>query len=589
MSQSRWRSLLPSLLTLVLLFWLGFSITVLSAQRPQGLFLTYPPNNHQTGSDRIFLIGSAPPTGDVTVNGQAIARNAAGNFASSFPLQLGENRFTLQYGQQQINLLVTRLDPRSQIPTDLAFGKDSLTPTADVAHLPNEWVCFAAIAPPKAEVTVQLANQRINLAPEIAATKLPPNSAVLTAQEQPATAASGYYRGCTRFMQPGDLGQPEYRLAFNNKTLRQTAPGRVKILAAQDLTVAEVTAEAAIARTGPSSDYSRLTPLPKGVRAAITGYEGDWIRLDYGAWIRKSEATVRAATVPPTTTIRSARSRRNGNWTEIVFPLQMPVPISIQQASDRLMLTLHNTTAQTDTIRMDDDPLIQRLDWQQTQAGQIQYTFQMKSEQQWGYRVRYEGSSLVLGIRQPPQAVKGAKILLDPGHGGPEDLGARGPTGYPEKDVTLIVSKLVRDELVRQGITVVMTRETDMDVGLGDRVALIEKEQPTLALSLHYNALPDSGDAEKTQGVSSFWYHPQAQDFAVFLHNHLVRTLNRASYGVYWNNLALTRPTAAPSVLLEIGFMIHPDEFEWIVNPNEQKRLAREIAAAIVLWLEAKT
>jgi len=588
MSQARWRSLFPSLFTLVLLFWIGFSVTVLSAQRPQGLFLTYPPNNHQTVSDRIFLIGSAPPTGSVTVNGQVIKRNAAGNFAPSFPLQLGENRFKLQYEQQQINLLVTRLDPRSQIPTDLAFGKNSLTPTADVAHLPNEWVCFAAIAPPEAEVTVQLANQRIALIPEVAATELPPNSAVLTAQEQPKTSNSGYYRGCTRFTQSGNLGQPEYRLAFKNRALRQTAPGRVKILAPADLTVAEVMAEAAIARTGPSSDHSRLTPLPKGVKAAITGYEGDWIRLDYGAWIRKSEALMRAATVPPTTTIRSARSRRAGNWTEIVFPLQVPVPISIQQESDRLMLTLHNTTAQTDTIRMDDDPLIQRLDWQQIQAGQVQYIFHMKSEQQWGYRVRYEGSSLVLEIRQPPQAVKGAKILLDPGHGGPEDLGARGPTGYPEKDVTLVVSKLVRDELLRKGIAVVMTREADIDFGLGDRVVLIEKEQPTLALSLHYNALPDSGDAENTQGVSSFWYHPQAQDFAVFLHNHLVRTLNRSSYGVYWNNLALTRPTAAPSVLLEMGFMIHPDEFEWIVNPAEQKRLAREIAEAIVLWLEAK-
>jgi len=32
---------------------------------------------------------------------------------------------------------------------------------------------------------------------------------------------------------------------------------------------------------------------------------------------------------------------------------------------------------------------------------------------------------------------------------------------------------------------------------------------------------------------------------------------------VFWNNLALTRPSVAPAVLLELGFMINPVEFEW--------------------------
>ncbi|MBD0346830.1 MAG: N-acetylmuramoyl-L-alanine amidase, partial [Coleofasciculus sp. Co-bin14] len=89
------------------------------------------------------------------------------------------------------------------------------------------------------------------------------------------------------------------------------------------------------------------------------------------------------------------------------------------------------------------------------------------------------------------------------------------------------------------------------------------------------NALPDDGDAIKTKGVSTFWYHAQAHSLAVYLHNHLVKTLNRPSYGVFWNNLALTRPSGTPSVLLELGFMINPDEYEghWYVlvqHPGSQ-------------------
>jgi len=180
--------------------------------------------------------------------------------------------------------------------------------------------------------------------------------------------------------------------------------------------------------------------------------------------------------------------------------------------------------------------------------------------------------------------LSGIKILLDPGHGGPEDSGSVGPTGYPEKAVALVVSKLVRDQLVARGATVYMTREEDKDVGLQERVDMIEKMQPAIAISLHYNALPDDGDAINTKGVGTFWYNTQAHSLAMFLHNYLVQKLGRPSYGVFWNNLALTRPHTTPSVLLELGFMINPVEFEWVSNPQEQQKLAVALADGITQW-----
>jgi N-acetylmuramoyl-L-alanine amidase len=176
--------------------------------------------------------------------------------------------------------------------------------------------------------------------------------------------------------------------------------------------------------------------------------------------------------------------------------------------------------------------------------------------------------------------------LLDPGHGSANDKGSLGPTGYPEKDVALAVSQMVRQSLERQGAKVVMTREGDDDILPNDRAQKIVQVAPTIAISLHYNALPDGGDAWNTRGVGAFWYHPQSQGLAVFLHDYLVQKLGRPSYGVYWNNLALTRPAIAPSVLLELGFMINPNEFEWISNPQAQQQLAKTLAEGITLWLQ---
>jgi N-acetylmuramoyl-L-alanine amidase len=147
------------------------------------------------------------------------------------------------------------------------------------------------------------------------------------------------------------------------------------------------------------------------------------------------------------------------------------------------------------------------------------------------------------------------------------------------------MAQLVEKELVRRGVDVYLTRRDDRDLSLLDRVKMIEEIQPHLALSIHYNALPDNGDALNTKGVGMFWYHPQAHSLAVYLQNYLVTKLNRPTYGVFWNNLALTRPQIAPAILLELGFMTNPQEFEWITNPQSQQQLAQQIAEGVIAWI----
>lgn len=592
------------------------------ASANQPLSVVYPPTDHQTTAPQIFFIGTAPPTGEVLINGKLIDRSSSGHFAPSMPLKLGDNSFTLRYQNQQLQIKVKRLATLPELPSGLAFAKDSLTPSVDIARLPGELICFGAIASPNAKVAVQLANQRIPLLPQ-SQVQLPANSAALTGQNQPSQPAAGQYQGCATLgeLKPlllygnniisgavvstsADLGKPQFQLTLNGKTTTQKGSGKISVLSPANLEIAEVTAESGVARTGPSTDNSRLTPLPKGTRATITGREGEWLRLDYGGWISSKETRISKGAVPPRSIIRSIRARQIPGATEVVFPLQVPVPVSVQQSDRTFTLTLYNTTAQTDIIRLDDDPLISRLDWQQIALGQVQYTFNLKPQQQWGYKLRYDGTNLVLTLRHQPgkrgqgsgsrgqgkeqntSSLKGIKILLDPGHGGAE-LGAKGPTGYPEKDINLVISKLVREQLEERGATVYMTRETDKEVSLPERVAMIDKLEPAIALSLHYNALPDGGDAMNTKGMAAFWYHPQAHNLAVFLHNYLVTNLRRPDYGVYWNNLALTRPASAPSVLLELGFMINPTEFEWIVNQQEQRKLALAIAQGVTEWFSS--
>ncbi|MEA5617172.1 N-acetylmuramoyl-L-alanine amidase [Cronbergia sp. UHCC 0137] len=567
-----------------------FSSSVAYAQ--SSLVVVFPPINYQTSTEKIFFIGTAPSDEQVIINGNPVKRHKIGHFSPSVPLKLGENTFTIRHPNEEGEIKVIRRSLDPELSQGVAFAKDSLTPSVDLARLPGELICFGAIARPNAIVSVKLNNRTIALLSQPAQAQLPANISVLTGKNAPITANFSNYQGCTTFTNPGDLGQPQFNLTLNGQTITQSSPGKVQILTPEQLPVVEVTVPSGVARTGASTDYSRLTPLPQGTRLTVTGKDGDWLRLDYGAWINSQETQTLPGTIPPQTIIRSVASRQVPGAVEIRFPLQVPVPVSVQQGDNYFTLSLYNTTAQTDTIRLDDNPLISRLDWQQVTPTQVNYTFNLKKLQQWGYKLKYENTTLVLTLRQPPmmgnnrrKPLSNIKILLNPGHGGKE-FGSRGGRGYLAKDVNLALSKLLRDELVKRGATVVMTREDDRDVSLVERQEIINREEPAIALSIHYNFLPDDGNTEKIRGLMSFWYHPQAHSPAIFLHNYLVNKHREPSYGVFWNNLALTRPSTAPAVLLEFRLMSNVDEFEELVNPEQQKKIARTLADGVTEWFK---
>lgn len=89
---------------------------------------------------------------------------------------------------------------------------------------------------------------------------------------------------------------------------------------------------------------------------------------------------------------------------------------------------------------------------------------------------------------QRPEAIdkRTAKqlIVIDPGHGG-HDSGAQ-KNGVVEKDVVLAFSHTLRKKLEETGrYRVLMTRETDTFIPLGDRTAFAEKHNASLFIAVH--------------------------------------------------------------------------------------------------------
>jgi len=101
-------------------------------------------------------------------------------------------------------------------------------------------------------------------------------------------------------------------------------------------------------------------------------------------------------------------------------------------------------------------------------------------------------------------------IVIDPGHGG-LDNGTQAPTGESEKTIVLDFAKALRDRIEKGGkFRVVMTRDDDTFIPLGDRVKIARANTAALFVSIHADALPKrEGDA---QGATIYTLSDKASD-----------------------------------------------------------------------------
>jgi N-acetylmuramoyl-L-alanine amidase len=380
----------------------------------------------------------------------------------------------------------------------------------------------------------------------------------------------------------------------------------------------EVTKDLGIARTGPHDDCKRVTPLPRGTRARViaeaTGpdrYKNTvpWSQLDYGAWIESSELASFTGAIPLQSQLASVSTQILPETTEITFPLSSPVPIEVKQGDRTFSLTLHNTIGnQIQNLTQPSqpqlwqpnqsinftNPVIAQASYQKIAPDKIRFDFRLKPRQQWGYQLRYVGNNFVLSLRKPPVLTKdtnrplqGIKIMVDPGHGG-NDSGAVGRlagTAYEEKTLNIQFADLLQQELQRRGAKVTMTRMTDVNPSLDERHIAIDKLAPAVSISIHHDA---TASGRGTKGSSIYWYHPQSQDLAASLLDYFAQNGNRPilnDNGVIQKSFAVARPSGAPAVLLEVGFMTDPDELTELSNPDNQERLAKVLADGISKWV----
>ena len=181
-------------------------------------------------------------------------------------------------------------------------------------------------------------------------------------------------------------------------------------------------------------------------------------------------------------------------------------------------------------------------------------------------------------------------VILDAGHGG-FDAGATGTdTGVKESELNLTVARLVRKALEDAGAQVVMTRTEAGALGatkredMDRRGRLLLTEGADASVSIHMNKFSD----RKVRGPMAYYQAgaEQGEQLAACVIDSLTEALSLKPRRPNPGNNFVTRVPVCPAVLVECGFLSHPEEERLLQEEAYQRTLAEAVARGVIAYLE---
>lgn len=215
------------------------------------------------------------------------------------------------------------------------------------------------------------------------------------------------------------------------------------------------------------------------------------------------------------------------------------------------------------------------------------------------------------------------KVMIDAGHGGKDD-GALGRQGIREKTVSLSLAKKVKREVEKiaklQGypLELRLTRDDDVFIPLKERARMANEWGADMFVSIHLNSSPVS----KARGFEVYFLSPEASDpeterlalkesegklpsgkddvisilsdvrttfhmnesakFAEEMFSSISRSVLSNGRGVRQGPFTVLHGTNMPALLVEVGYLTHPEESSLLAKETYLKRLAGAISSGII-------
>lgn len=564
-------------------------VTVKSADSLFTLTVTFPALNDTVPFAQVRVTGITDKAAVVSVNQKNVRTFANGAFVTRVELEPGLNNILIKASKnnqtigQELAVYRPPL-PESYPPQPTAIDTMLIEPLQNVMLLFGDYLNVKCKGSPGGEMVFSIDK----VAKELPMVELPPAL---------AGGLAGVYNGVVRINE-GPLNKPlsiKFELkGQDGKKIDTQAPGHVYIMPDDVPVTGKINKETWLYNNANGS--MPFTRIQDSVMVHIIGKDGNYFKIRLSAtvicYVKDIDVDLQPWGTPlPYTEISAPVIYSDNDWNRLNMRVMQPVPFAVEQTLDppALTVTFFGANLVSNWITFPNNPLeIKQINFSHPQSRVLQMKVALNFKQFWGYRAFYDEFGFQLKIRKTPRwnenVFNGMVIAIDAGHGG-KNKGAISPSGVLEKDVNLDWAMMLADSLRAAGASVALTRTTDEDISLAGRVQIARSANANFLVSLHNNSTTAGGDALTARGTSAYFTLPQNRDLAWAIYPHLLK-LGLAPYGRIYNSYYLTRTTDMPVVLIEGGFLSHPEEELLLTNPAFMGKMSAAVVNGIKEYLQ---
>jgi len=210
-------------------------------------------------------------------------------------------------------------------------------------------------------------------------------------------------------------------------------------------------------------------------------------------------------------------------------------------------------------------------------------------------------------IRRSGRSLAGRTVVIDPGHGG-ADRGAQlrttGADGAAqesaaprsgrslaegsltdEADIVLDIARRIEGRLSAVGVTVLFTRGNKANPSHAERAQVANEAGADVLLSLHCS----SWEQTAASGVATYYYGTDAGGAGSAMAEHLAGLIQRETVArtgfldcrSHARSWTLLHKALMPAVLIEAGYVTHPDDATKLAQPSFRDTVAEAISVAL--------
>ena len=533
---------------------------------------------YTTQEPSVTFAGASDPTAPVTINDQQITTDASGYFTASFDLRGGENVFTIVHKDKTLTYKITR---------NIEILKE-VAPTGAISTDGNMSIKISALAYEDAQVNATVGGSTLAL-------EIDDSAEDETARDSNYKRFVGYYTAPAGTSQEQNLGAISIT-ATSQGTTKTLTGATVKVNKKAKLeNGVPVVVVADQAWTYPPNTLDNVPnpnyyPIPKGAMDYAVGDEITYVSSKgetFQFYKLASGLRVLSKDIQPITNdyvggnaISGFNISTEGRYVYLTLKTAQKVTYKVAYTGSTFDITFHNTDKNPGGSQsLNQNPLFTKASWG---SDNLSLTL-AKTGGFLGYKGYYDSNgNLVFRFNTPPSSLSGARIAVDPGHGG-SDTGALGfLAAYPEKVINRAIAEMLADELESRGATVLLI-ENSGNPSLSNRVKQAEAFNADLFVSVHNN----TGTRASAVGTEVYYFYPFAKNTASAIASQVSSQLGSDNRGARQSYYHITLSAQMPTVLAECGFMTNKGEYEKLIREEYQQAIAVGLADGLAAGLKS--